>query len=280
MPAIVPAPAPLVSPRTTLVRSGLLRWLASGLVLLAGVYMLQDHFLYFPDKATVDDMVSPGLRAWPGPEDFRGLVAEPAGPARATAMVFHGNAGHAGHREYYASALTKLGIRVILAEYPAYGPRTGALGERSFVEDAEQSIALARRQFGGPLLLIGESLGAGVAAAAAARQRDSVAGLLLITPWDKLAHIASHHYPWLPAGWMLRDRYDSAANLAGFGRPVMVAIAERDTIVPARFGKALYETLGEPRRLAVIDGAGHNDWTGRVDAGWWQDAVAFLLRAR
>ncbi|WP_454736850.1 alpha/beta hydrolase [Cupriavidus necator] len=282
MPAIVPAPAPapLVSPRTTLVRSGLLRWLAAGLVLLAGVYMLQDHFLYFPDKASVDDMVSPGLRAWPGPEDFRGLVAEPAGPARATAMVFHGNAGHAGHREYYASALTKLGIRVILAEYPAYGPRTGALGERSFVEDAEQSIALARRQFGGPLLLIGESLGAGVAAAAAARQRDNVAGLLLITPWDKLAHIASHHYPWLPAGWMLRDRYDSAANLAGFGRPVMVAIAEHDAIVPARFGKALYETLGEPRRLAVIDGAGHNDWTGRVDAAWWQDAVAFLLRAR
>ncbi|MNT63718.1 hypothetical protein D3C72_2015550 [compost metagenome] len=79
---------------------------------------------------------------------------------------------------------------------------------------------------------------------------------------------------------MLRDRYDSAANLAGFGRPVMVAIAEHDTIVPARFGKALYETLGEPRRLAVIDGAGHNDWTGRVDAAWWQDAVAFLLRAR
>ena len=57
-----------------------------------------------------------------------------------------------------------------------------------------------------------------------------------------------------------------------------VAIAERDTIVPARFGKALYETLGEPRRLAVIDGAGHNDWTGQVDAAWWQDAVAFLTR--
>lgn len=255
-------------------------WLALGLVLLTGIGMLQDHFLYFPDKASVDDMVSPGLRAWPGPEDFRGLVAEPAGAARATAMVFHGNAGHAGHRDYYASALTKLGIRVILAEYPAYGPRPGALGERSFVEDAEQSITLARRQFGGPLLLIGESLGAGVAAAAAARQRDKVAGLLLITPWDKLAHIASHHYPWLPAGWVLRDRYDSAANLAGFGRPVMVAVAERDTIVPARFGKALYETLGEPRRLAVIDGAGHNDWTGHVDAAWWQDAVAFLLAPR
>ncbi|MGX6567164.1 alpha/beta hydrolase [Cupriavidus necator] len=279
MPAISPAPAParLVSPRTESVRRRVLRWLGAGLVLLAGISMMQDHFLYFPDKASVDAMVSPGLRAWPGPQDFRGLVAEPAGPARATAMVFHGNAGHAGHRGYYASALTKLGLRVILAEYPAYGPRTGALGERSFVADAEQSIALARRQFGGPLLLVGESLGAGVAAAAAARQRESVAGVLLITPWDKLVHIASHHYPWLPAGWVLRDRYDSAANLEGFGRPVMVAVAERDTIVPARFGQALYASLGEPRRLAVIGGAGHNDWAGHVDTAWWQEAVAFLL---
>ncbi|NUO86266.1 MAG: alpha/beta fold hydrolase [Cupriavidus sp.] len=252
-------------------------WLAAALLGLAMIAMLQDHFLYFPERASVDDMVSPGLRAWPGPDDFRGLVAEPRGPVRATVMVFHGNAGHAGHRDYYASALAPLGVRVILAEYPGYGPRPGALGERSFVADAEQSIVLARRQFDGPLLLIGESLGAGVAAAAAARQRDSVAGVLLITPWDKLAHLASHHYPWLPAGWVLRDRYDSVANLAGFGRPVMVAVAQRDTIVPARFGEALHASLGAPRRLTVIDGAGHNDWTAHVDAGWWRDALDFLL---
>ena len=61
------------------------------------------------------------------------------------------------------------------------------------------------------------------------------------------------------------------------GRPVMVAVAQRDTIVPARFGEALYASLGEPRRLAVIGGAGHNDWTGHVDTAWWQEAVAFLL---
>ncbi|SPK74156.1 conserved protein of unknown function [Cupriavidus taiwanensis] len=272
------AAAPSAPPRTA--RARLWRWLAAPLAGLAAIAMLQDHFLYFPERASVGDMVTPGLRAWPGPDDFRGLVAEPRGPVRATALVFHGNAGHAGHRDYYASALAPLGVRVILAEYPGYGPRPGTLGERSFVADAEQSIALARRQYGAPLLLIGESLGAGVAAAAAARQRDHVAGVLLITPWDKLTHLASHHYPWLPAGWVLRDRYDSVASLAGFGRPVMVAVAERDTIVPARFGEALHASLGEPRRLAVIPGAGHNDWIRHVDQAWWQDAAAFLLAPR
>ncbi|WP_354674331.1 alpha/beta hydrolase [Cupriavidus alkaliphilus] len=277
MPASAPAAAtaPSAPPRTARARRW--GWLAAAVAGLAAIAMLQDHFLYFPERASVDDMVSSGLRAWPGPDDFRGLVAEPPGPVRATAMVFHGNAGHAGHRDYYASALAPLGIRVILAEYPGYGPRTGTLGERSFVADAERSIALARRQYDGPLLLIGESLGAGVAAAAAARQREHVAGVLLITPWDRLSHLAAHHYPWLPAGWVLRDRYDSVANLAGFGRPVMVAVAERDTIVPARYGEALHASLGEPRRLTVIEGAGHNDWIRHVDRAWWQDATAFLL---
>ncbi len=81
-------------------------------------------------------------------------------------------------------------MRVILVEYPGYGPREGALGETSLVADAAEVMGMAHRQYGAPLLVIGESLGAGVAAAASARQRDKTSGLLLITPWDTLAHIA------------------------------------------------------------------------------------------
>ncbi|MGY8525417.1 alpha/beta hydrolase [Paracidovorax citrulli] len=240
---------------------------------------LQDHFLYFPGKASLHEMVSDRLRAWPAEGEFRGLLAEPARPARATAIVFHGNAGHAGHRQPYATALLEHGVRVILAEYPCYGPRDGAVGEASFVDDAQRTIELAHRQFGGPLLLIGESLGAGVAAAAAAGQAEKLAGVMLITPWDRLANIAAYHYAWLPTSWLLRDRYDSVANLAGFERPVLVVVAERDRIVPARFGQALYDTLGSRRALRVVAGADHNDWFARVDSDWWGQALSFVLGA-
>ena len=247
------------------------------LVVLAGIAMVQDRLLYFPEKAAPGDMLSGALRAWPAASDFRGLIQEPVAPARATAVVFHGNAGHAGHRAYYANALAPLGLRVILAEYPGYGPRDGALGERSLVADAEQSIALAYSSYGGPLLLIGESLGAGVAAAASVRTRDKIAGLLLITPWDRLEHVAAYHYPWAPVRWILRDRYDSVAHLAAFRGPVVVAIAERDGIIPPRFGTALYTSLPGAKRLAVLKGADHNDWIGGVDTRWWRDALDFLL---
>jgi uncharacterized protein len=263
--------------RLTRFMATLLWFVIACLVGLAAIFLLQDRLLYMPAKAGVERMASGGLRAWPSAQDFRGLVAEPAGAVRGTAIAFHGNAGHAGHRDFYAAALTPLGWRVILAEYPGYGPRGGMLGEESLAGDAEQTVAIAHRQYGAPLLLLGESLGAAVAAAAAARQTDLVAGLLLITPWDRLERVGSHHYPWLPVKWMLRDRYDSAAALAAFGAPVVVAVAEHDRIVPARFGIALYESLKGPKHLMLMKAADHNDWTDRVDASWWQEAILRAL---
>ncbi|MBC8746622.1 MULTISPECIES: alpha/beta hydrolase [Paraburkholderia] len=255
----------------------MLRLTVACLIVFAGVAILQDRFIYFPEKAAIEDVASGGLRAWPTPEAFRGLVAEPAGSARATVIVFHGNAGHAGHRSFYAAVLTRLGLRVILAEYPGYGPRDGAPGEESLVADAQQTIALAHRLYGAPLLLIGESLGAGVVASAGSRERDKIAGLMLITPWDRLEHVAAYHYPWLPVKWLLRDRYDSVTHLASFGRPVLVVVAEHDSIVPPRFGEALYNSLAEPRQLIVVKAADHNDWIGHVNENWWRQATDFLL---
>lgn len=259
-------------------RVGTLLWIAAAcLLLLAAIFLWQDRLLYFPAKATVERMANDTLRAWPSPQEFRGLVAEPPGDVRGTVIVFHGNAGHAGHRAFYANALTPSGLRVILAEYPGYGPRGGTPGEASLVADAEETIAIAHRRYGAPVLVMGESLGAAVAAAAGARHRDLTAGLLLITPWDRLAHVGSHHYPWLPVKWMLRDDYDTVLNLATFDRPVVVAVAERDSIVPARLGTALHASLGAPKRLLVIPAADHNDWPDRVDASWWRGAITFAL---
>jgi pimeloyl-ACP methyl ester carboxylesterase len=255
--------------------SAILGLAAAGLALLGAVFVWQDRLLYFPARASVEQLHTEALRAWPSAADFRGLVAEPeGGAARGTAIVFHGNAGHAGHRAFYAQALVPLGVRVIVAEYPGYGPRDGKPGEASLSEDAVQTLQLAYRQYGGPVLLIGESLGAAVAAAAGAAQPTQVSGLLLITPWDRLERIGALHYPWLPVKWLLRDGYDSAQRLAEFDRPVVVVIAAHDEIVPPMFGRALFDALTGPKQLLVIEDAGHNDWPRRVDSRWWQQAIA------
>jgi alpha-beta hydrolase superfamily lysophospholipase len=250
----------------------------------SGLAMFQDHLLYAPDRVSLAEMSRgvAGAQAWPSADNFRGLVVEPShGAARATIVVFHGNAGHAGHRGFYAEALAPLGWRVILAEYPGYGPREGGPSEARLVADAAETITAAQRAFGGPLYLLGESLGAGVVAGASAHLRhEGIAGLLLVTPWDTLAEVASHHYAWLPRSllfWGLRDHYDSVAHLASFRGRTAVLLAERDTIVPAQFGQHLFDGLVAEKRRFVIQGADHNDWTERTDARWWAALTRWLL---
>ena len=260
----------------------MLQLMVMGLLLVGGIVMFQDRMLYFPEPVGLSTLLAAaqrdGLRGWPTEGEIRGLVREPEGPARATLVLFHGNAGHAGHRAFYAG-LARFGVRVILAEYPGYGPRPGTPCEEALVTDAVETIVLAHREFAAPVLLAGESLGAGVAAAAYVRVPQAVAALWLITPWDSLVNTATHHYPWLPVGWMLRDRYDSLTHLANAQIPVAVMVAERDTIVPARFGRNLYEQLRAPKRFWQVPGADHNDWLDHVDEHWWAEVIDYLLNS-
>ncbi len=247
------------------------------LLFWGGFAMIQDKLLYFPDNpprpVLLAEAARDGLRPWPDADEYRGLLREPAGPARATLLLFHGNAGHAGHRAAYAATLAGLGLRVILAEYPGYGSRPGSPGEAALIADAKTTLAAARQQFPGPLVLAGESLGAAVVAGAA----DPDNTLLLITPWDRLENIGRHHYPWLPVSWLLHDRFDSTSYLAGHHGRSAVVIAERDRIVPAAFGQALYAGLPEPKRLWTVASADHNNWLWQVDTVWWQKVIDYLL---
>lgn len=118
-----------------------------------------------------------------------------------------------------------------------------------------------------------------MAAATAAALPGDIAGVLLITPWDRLLHVARHHYPWAPVSWVLRDRYDSVAHLADFPGPVAVLVADRDAIVPPHLGRALHAALPDPKRLWVLPQAGHNDWMAYADLAWWRQVTDFLLSA-
>jgi pimeloyl-ACP methyl ester carboxylesterase len=75
----------------------------------------------------------------------------------------------------------------------------------------------------------------------------------------------------------IKDNSDSITYLASFDRPVLVVVAERDSIVPAQLGKALYNALPGPKQLIVVIAAEHNDWISHVDDAWWQEAINILL---
>lgn len=268
-------------------------WIVPGLVaaaclaFFAFVYFRQNSLIYFPARYGIEPLGrqarAVGLSLWPGagPDaglgEYRGLLSqEPAGIARGTVVVFHGNAGSAFDRAFYRDALLPLGYRVLLAEYPGYGARKGALGERSLVADAVQTVRLARERFPGPLYLWAESLGCGVAAGVARDLPGQVDGLALVTPWADLPRLGGEHYPFLPVSLLLRDRYDNAGNLRSFSRPVAVMVAAADEIIPPAHSRLLFDSLSPPKRLFTFPAAGHNSWPWTPVEAWWAQAAAFL----
>lgn len=259
-----------------------LRTLLLMAMLWGALYFLQDRLLHYPESIDLPAAltVAPKLQLapWPDPVQPRGWLRETAETTRGTLILFHGNGGHALHRQWYADMLQRHGYRTLLAEYPGYGHRGGAKDEATLAEDAVGTIMALHREFPGPLLVAGESLGAGVAAAALEKSgaASGVSGVWLITPWDTLLHVAGHYYPRALVRLVLRDRYDSAANLAGFAGPKLVMVAERDSIIPAEYGRKLYADLGPTKQLLVLPGADHNDWMSTMDAETWREILAFL----
>ena len=252
------------------------------LIVVSAMYFLQDYFIYYPEKTDPQFIeqaaASRDLQLWPqNVKSYRGFVSPGASQkSLGTILVFHGNAGNALDRTYYAGALNRLGYRVILAEYPSYGSRPGKTGEKEITADAVESIRLASMEFGRPFYLLGESLGCGVVGAAVAKSKMPIDGVALITPWDSIINVARDKYWFLPVKWMLKDRYDNVANLANYRGPVAVVMAGQDEIIPNRLTRRLYDALPQPKRLWAFPNAGHNSWPSGPHESWWGEMMDFL----
>ncbi len=238
---------------------------------------LQRKMLYYPGDLSNDELSASGLKFWPSKKDYRGLVSiNEVNDRKGVVIVFHGNAGAAVHRTYYFNFLEPLGYKVILAEYPAYGGRSGKLGEEPFVKDAKETIRLVSEQFGGPIILLGESLGCGVVSSVGNEGSVKVGGIILVTPWDTLLAVARSHFPLLPVKWFMKDKYDNAGNLRSFQGRIAIIGTERDEVIPVKHAEELYKTLSCPKKIWIIKGAGHNDWPMVIEPSDWKEIMNFI----
>ena len=246
------------------------------------VFNLQNTMLYYPTDTIPSQaqLEADRIRFWPSGQDtYRGFVStSPLTGVKGTVVIFHGNAGNAADRAYYVEALAPLGYRVVLAEYPGYGSRKGRPGEAAFRNDARETLQMVMKEFGQPIYLLGESLGCAVAAAVAKNSPVETRALILITPWDTLLAVAKDKFPWLPVGLLLRDSYDTVANLKTFSGRIAVIAAERDEIIPVRHAWSLYNSLPGAKRIWTIRGAGHNDWPLIADRSLWKEIMDFADR--
>lgn len=219
----------------------------------ATLYFRQRSLLYFPTHAASPTTLKPwlvGVRTI-------GFCRE-VPKADTIWLMTHGNAGQAADRDYVLARMSDRDSLYVL-EYPGYGRREGAPSLESINQAAREAYELLRSQNPGtPVCVLGESVGSGPACSLA-REGVPPDKVVLVVPFDSLAHVASRQFPFLPIRLMLHDRWDNVKALNGYSGPVEVFAAENDTIIPIRHAQALVRTIPHAE-LRVIPG-GHNDWS-------------------
>jgi fermentation-respiration switch protein FrsA (DUF1100 family) len=235
--------------------------------LVGALYLFQRDLLYLPDtsrpniaRAAVPGLNEVTLTTADGLRLLAWHVPAPAG--RPTILYVHGNGGHIGYRADRAGALSAAGYGILLVGYRGYGGNPGSPSEDGFHDDAEAGLAFLTAQGVAPsrIVFYGESLGSAVAvrlAAETASRGAPAAALVLEAPFTSIADVAQHHYPYVPARQLVKDRFDAVSRIARVKAPLLVLHGERDRVVPVAFGRALFEAASEPKRGWFPGGADH-----------------------
>lgn len=150
-------------------------------------------------------------------------------------------------------------VSLLLLNYRGYGKSDGKASERNLVSDALFVLdEITRQESIQPeqIILMGRSLGSGVAVQVAARR--PVSRLILITPFDSLVKVARSHYPIFPVGLAVRHRFESDQVAPEIRTPALILMGSEDRIVPNRHSQALARSWGGPVTSVTIKGADHN----------------------
>jgi uncharacterized protein len=234
-------------------------------VFIAVIWTFQRRLIYFPSTDPLPQahevidgardvtlMTTDGLSlgAW---------FVEPRGrPNGFTVLVANGNAGDRSLRAPLAEALAEEGFAVLLFDYRGYGGNPGDPSEHGLARDARAAYdflideGIPRER----LLYFGESLGAAVVAEVATEHPPG--GLLLRSPFTNLADVGRVHYPFLPVGVLLRERYPAIEYVRRVDVPVTVVYGSRDSIVPPKQSRAVAEAAAGDATVVGIE-ADHND---------------------
>ena len=200
------------------------------------------------------------------------------GTSEYTWLWFHGNGGNIGHRVSELALLHhRLGVNLLMFDYRGYGKSEGTPSEQGTYKDARAALRYLRDRAKTPMeriVYFGHSLGSAVAVELAVAEPPL--GLILVSPFASLSDMSRLVFPLLPAGWLLRNRYNSLERIAKVHRPLLVLHGDQDETVPLSQANKLFDAANPPKRIQLMPGAGHNDTFEAGGQAYWGALEQFV----
>lgn len=211
-----------------------------------------------------------GKRPPAGEPDTAALLAK----GRPLVLIFPGNGGHRGMRDYLLRVLDLAGADSLIFDYRGFGDNPGRPTETRLASDARTFWQFATEELKVPasrIVLYGESLGGGVAVRLASElcaEGIEPGGLIIQASFNSLVAAGQYHFPVLPVSLVLIDRFDSQKRIPQVTCPILHLHGERDQIVPVNLGKKLFaaaparSSKGVAKQMVLLPRTNHNDVFG------------------
>lgn len=230
----------------------------------------------------VDEMGIPGEDVWLTADDKIRLNAwyfpAPASSAIAKyAVLFaHGNGGNICHRLNIYRVWHGLGVNFLAFDYRGYGRSEGKPSEEGTYLDAKAGYDWLIGKGFKPenIIVVGESLGGGIASWVAATHK--VGGLVLQSSYTSVPDLGKELFPFLPVHQLASIHYNTLERLPKIKVPLLVMHSRGDTLIRFHHAESNFQAANEPKLLHEVYGD-HNE-TFMAGAEAYQQGVEKFLQ--
>lgn len=238
----------------------LLTGIAGYAVVLTTLYVYQQRFIY-PGWSRGTKALTPNLAGWQDvatvtEDGVRGrLLYRAPQPGKPVILFFHGNGDSVYGSMVSIAGLTAAGYGAVLPEFRGFNGSPGVPTEQGLYRDARAAIAWMRanRVGGDRLIVIGYSLGSGVATEMALSLKPDA--LLLVAPYASIPHVATQRL-WFVPDFLVSERFDTQAKIVRIKCPILLLHGDRDGTIPVGNSVILKEANPAADRI-VFPGVGH-----------------------
>jgi pimeloyl-ACP methyl ester carboxylesterase len=189
-----------------------------------------------------------------------------SGKSKSNILFFHGNGEIVADYDELAQLYIRKGLNFLPVDYRGYGRSTGTPTITNMMRDAHVIYDyivswLLDNGYGGPLIVMGRSLGSASALELAAHYNSQINGLAIESGFayaSPLLELLGINMGAL--GLREEEGFSNLEKIGRFVKPTVIIHAEQDHIIPLSEGQALYEASpAGSKRFLVIPGANHND---------------------
>lgn len=260
-----------------------------GFILMVMFGGCADRIILFP---TTDRVQMPGIsrvevpayesgkpvEVWTARSPGADRGAEP----QAYCLEFTGNAA----RGEFMAAVTadewgSRAVEVWSVNYPGYGGSPGPARLASIPPAALAAYdAIAKKADGKPIFLIGQSLGSAAALHVSANR--PCAGMVITNP-PPLRHMILRRFGWWnlwliagPIALAVPDELNSLANAKRTTAPAIFLLAGRDSVVPPKYARKVFDAYAGEKRAIRVPEADHNDPLDGIEAEAFDQALDWI----